>query len=137
ARLSAQAVRAIMNSSDPAPILVSGDAVRTITLNRPQRMNSFTDRLAAEFQAAVASASEDRACRAIVLTGSGRAFCAGIDLVELKSQGVDDLGQLVGEIYNPLMRAIGQCPKPIVGAINGVAAGGGCSLALACDIVIA
>lgn len=119
------------------PIIVSGEAVRTIRLNRPSRLNAFTSELAARLTDAVRNADSDQACRAIILTGTGRAFCAGIDLEDLRAQRIDDLGRLIEGTYNPMMEVIGACTKPIVAAVNGVAAGGGCALALACDIVVA
>jgi 2-(1,2-epoxy-1,2-dihydrophenyl)acetyl-CoA isomerase len=119
------------------PVVVSGEAVQTIRLNRPARLNTFTSELAARLTEAVRNADRDQACRAIILTGTGRAFCAGIDLEDLQAQGIDDLGRLIESTYNPMMEALDACTKPIVGAVNGVAAGGGCALALACDIVVA
>jgi 2-(1,2-epoxy-1,2-dihydrophenyl)acetyl-CoA isomerase len=100
-------------------------------------MNAFTSELAAQLTDAIRGAASDSACRAVVLTGTGRAFCAGIDLEDLRVHHVDDLEKLIESTYNPMMRALGDCPKPIVAAVNGVAAGGGCALALACDIVLA
>jgi 2-(1,2-epoxy-1,2-dihydrophenyl)acetyl-CoA isomerase len=119
------------------PIVVSGDAVRTIRLNRPARMNAFTNELASGLTDAVRDATTDPACRGIILTGTGRAFCAGIDLEDLRAHQIDDLQTLIETTYNPMMQALGDCPKPVVAAVNGVAAGGGCALALACDIVLA
>jgi 2-(1,2-epoxy-1,2-dihydrophenyl)acetyl-CoA isomerase len=119
------------------PVVVSGDAVRIIRLNRPARMNAFTNELAAQLTDAVRIATGEPACRGIILTGTGRSFCAGIDLEDLRARQIDDLQTLIETTYNPMMQALGDCPKPIVAAVNGVAAGGGCALALACDIVLA
>lgn len=114
--------------------------VATIRLNRPQTLNSFTAQMHAELRAALASVRKDASVRCVLLTGTGRGFCAGQDLndraVEPGAEPVD-LGDSVEQNYNPLIRAITTLEKPVVCAVNGVAAGAGASVALACDIVLA
>jgi 2-(1,2-epoxy-1,2-dihydrophenyl)acetyl-CoA isomerase len=111
------------------------DGVATITLNRPQSYNAFTAAMHAELMAALKRAERDDAARCVVLTGAGKAFCSGQDLREL---GPDEsFGALVRERYNPLIRKLRAIPKPIVAAVNGVAAGAGMSVALACDLRVA
>lgn len=116
------------------------DGVATIILNRPEVLNSFNRAMAKELQNALKTVSEDGSIRAILLTASGKAFCAGQDLAEIVDKnGVPsgDLGEIVHDSYNPIIRAIREIEKPFVCAVNGVAAGAGANLALACDIVIA
>jgi 2-(1,2-epoxy-1,2-dihydrophenyl)acetyl-CoA isomerase len=111
-----------------------------ITLNRPLRLNAFVGPLAAALSDAFAAAGRDRACRAVLLTGAGRGFCAGQDLGErLIAEGAPppDLGASLESWANPLIRQMRALPLPIVCAVNGVAAGAGVNLALACDIVLA
>lgn len=115
--------------------------VTTLTLNRPDVLNAFNDELGMALLDAVTEASADEATRCIVITGAGRAFSAGEDLgalsAQYKSGDVPDLGDTLTNRYNPLIRAIRRAPKPVVAAVNGVAAGAGASLALACDFRIA
>ena len=113
--------------------------VALLTLNRPEVLNSFNRRMAVELREAVDAAAADHSVRALLLSGAGRAFCAGQDLAEATpSAGNDpDLGEIVRESYNPVIRAIRKIEKPVVCAVNGVAAGAGANLALACDIVLA
>jgi 2-(1,2-epoxy-1,2-dihydrophenyl)acetyl-CoA isomerase len=113
--------------------------VATITLNRPDVLNSFNLAMAKQLQDALADAARDPAQRAVLITGAGRAFCAGQDLAEAapKDGALPDLGNFVRDSYNPLVRAIRTLEKPVVCAVNGVAAGAGANLALACDIVFA
>jgi 2-(1,2-epoxy-1,2-dihydrophenyl)acetyl-CoA isomerase len=112
-------------------------AVATITLDRPAALNALTVALKEELRAAFERLAADDTVRAIVLTGAGRAFCAGQDLRERLEPDALPLGDEIRVRYNPLVRAMRANPKPIVGAINGVAAGAGASLAFACDIRIA
>ena len=113
------------------------DAVATITLDRPDALNALTVSLKEELLAAFAAVATDDAVRAVVLTGAGRAFCAGQDLRERLLPDAAPLETEIRVRYNPLIRAMRALPKPIVGAINGVAAGAGASLALACDVRLA
>jgi 2-(1,2-epoxy-1,2-dihydrophenyl)acetyl-CoA isomerase len=122
---------------DPA-VLVEVDAgVGTVTLNRPEALNSLTVPMKQELLAAFRRVERDTSVRAVILTGAGRAFCAGQDLRERLQPDAAPLGVELRERYNPIIRAMRSLPKPIVGAINGVAAGAGASLAMACDLRIA
>lgn len=113
--------------------------VTTVTLDRPEVLNSFNRAMSRELQEALGHARSEPAVRALILTGAGRGFCAGQDLAEAApSDGeLPDLGDIVRDSYNPVIRAIRQIEKPVVCAVNGVAAGAGANLALACDIVVA
>jgi 2-(1,2-epoxy-1,2-dihydrophenyl)acetyl-CoA isomerase len=111
--------------------------VATITLNRPDALNSLTVPMKQALLAALRRVERDVSVRAVILTGAGRAFCAGQDLRERLEPDAAPLGVEVRERYNPIVRAMRGMPKPIVGAINGAAAGAGASLAMACDIRIA
>jgi len=111
--------------------------VATITLDRPAALNALTVPLKVSLLEAFREAGRDREIRAVVLTGAGRAFCAGQDLRERLEPGAAQLDVEIRERYNPIVTAMRALPKPIVGAINGVAAGAGASLALACDLRIA
>lgn len=113
--------------------------VATITLCRPDVLNSFNRVMARDVQRALAAAANDDQVRAVLLTGEGRGFCAGQDLAEATADepGSMDLGAIVKASYAPMVLAIREIEKPVVCAVNGVAAGAGANLALACDIVIA
>ena len=113
------------------------DAVATVTLDRPDALNALTVALKHELLTAFDQIGRDPAVRAVVLTGSGRAFCAGQDLRERLEPDAAPLDVEIRLRYNPLIQAMVALDKPIVAAINGVAAGAGASLALACDIRIA
>ncbi|WP_440899283.1 enoyl-CoA hydratase-related protein [Actinosynnema sp.] len=113
------------------------DGVRTLVLNRPEAFNSLTTSLKEALLAAVREAAADGSVRAVVLTGSGRAFCGGQDLKEhvaLLESGDPAPLETVERHYNPLVSAIAAMPKPVVAAVNGIAAGAGASLAFACDL---
>lgn len=112
-------------------------AVATITLDRPDALNALTIPMKRELLAALREVEADPAVRAVILTGAGRAFCAGQDLKERLEPDAPPLGEELRERYNPIIRAMLTMPKPIVGAINGVAAGAGASLAFACDLLVA
>jgi 2-(1,2-epoxy-1,2-dihydrophenyl)acetyl-CoA isomerase len=115
-----------------------GSVVR-LTLNRPDVLNSFNRQMAVELREAIERAATDNTVRALLITGAGRAFSAGQDLTEATpAEGAMlDLAELVHVTYNPLIRAIRKIEKPVVCAVNGVAAGAGANIALACDIVLA
>lgn len=113
------------------------DAIATITLDRPEALNALTIPMKTELLAALAAVARDRGVRAVVLTGAGRAFCAGQDLKERLEPDAAPLAVEVRDRYNPIITAMRRLDQPIVGAINGVAAGAGASLAFACDIRIA
>lgn len=114
--------------------------VARLTLNRPDRLNSFTARMHEEVAAALSEIEADRTIRVLLITGAGRGFCAGQDLSDraVSPGGASvDLGESVEKRYNPLIRRLTSLPMPVVAAVNGVAAGAGASLAFASDIVIA
>jgi 2-(1,2-epoxy-1,2-dihydrophenyl)acetyl-CoA isomerase len=116
------------------------DGVMTLTLNRPDKLNSFNEEMHRALRAAIESARDEATVRAVLLTGAGRAFCAGQDLGDRdprNSTEAPDLGYTIETFYNPLLRLIRALDKPIVCAVNGVAAGAGANIALACDIVLA
>jgi 2-(1,2-epoxy-1,2-dihydrophenyl)acetyl-CoA isomerase len=113
--------------------------VAVITLSRPDVLNSFNRRMAQELQRALDAAGGDTSVRAVLLTGAGRGFCAGQDLGEATAGdlGAIDLGDIVKTSYTPIVLAIRELEKPVVCAVNGVAAGAGANLAFACDLVVA
>ncbi len=113
------------------------DAVTTLTLDRADSLNSLTLGLKSELLQALKSAGRDRAVRAVVITGAGRAFCAGQDLRERMEPDAAPLAVELRQRYNPIIIAMRRLEKPIVAAVNGVAAGAGASLAFACDIRLA
>jgi 2-(1,2-epoxy-1,2-dihydrophenyl)acetyl-CoA isomerase len=115
----------------------AADGVAVLKLNRPDTLNSFTSDMHAEMRIALEAARTDPAIRCVVIAANGRGFCAGQDLAEVASSTDADLGIAVEARWNPLIRAIMTMPKPVLCAVNGVAAGAGASIALACDIVIA
>ncbi|MEX1169930.1 MAG: enoyl-CoA hydratase-related protein [Chloroflexota bacterium] len=117
--------------------LETSDAIATITLDRPDALNALTVAMKGELLAAFRSVARDRSVRAVVLTGAGRAFCAGQDLRERLEPDAAPLAVELRERYNPIIRAMRSLDQPIVGAINGVAAGAGASLAFACDVRVA
>ncbi len=115
------------------------DGVLTLTLNRPDKLNSFNEEMHLALREGFQRAHDDRAVRAVLLTGAGRGFCAGQDLgdVDAGEGGTPDLGETLDRFYNPNLRLIRSLEKPVVCAVNGVAAGAGANIALACDIVLA
>src|SRR3954465_5560378 len=113
------------------------DSVLTLTLNRPEALNSFNVEMKEALLAALKGAARDKSVRVVVLTGAGRAFSAGQDLKERQQANAADLGTELRVRYNPIVLAMRRMEKPVIGAINGVAAGAGISVALACDIRIA
>jgi 2-(1,2-epoxy-1,2-dihydrophenyl)acetyl-CoA isomerase len=122
-------------------LLSSVDAgVLTLTLDRPEALNALNREMTSALRDGMEAAARDRSVRVVIITGSGRAFCAGADLKDLvarREAGERDLGDDLRTNYTPMIRAIRACPKPVIAAINGTAAGAGLSLALACDLRIA
>ena len=113
------------------------NGVCTITLNRPDVFNSFDQNMGRSFQLALDEAAGNRNVRCVVITGTGRAFCAGQDLKEVTSEHSPGFKVIVEETYNRSVRRICDMEKPVVAAVNGVAAGAGANIALACDFVVA
>jgi 2-(1,2-epoxy-1,2-dihydrophenyl)acetyl-CoA isomerase len=125
---------------DDEPILVERHAgYRVITFNRPHRLNAFTEAMHQALREALLEAEDDTSCRSLLLTGAGRGFCAGQELNDRLSKTGETpvLGDALETYYNPLIRKLRALPFPVVAAVNGVAAGAGCNVALACDIVLA
>jgi 2-(1,2-epoxy-1,2-dihydrophenyl)acetyl-CoA isomerase len=119
-------------------IFETSEGIATITLNRPQVYNALSSALIKEITKAVEIAAADKFIRVIILTGSGdKAFCSGADLKAGMDAGFTSLGESLRENYNPMIRAIRNAEKPVICRMNGVAAGAGMSLALACDLIIA
>lgn len=124
--------------TDPTILHAVDGGVMRITLNRPAVLNSFDLAMGRQLQAALDRAANDRAVRAVLLTGAGRAFCAGQDLGSVSLDdpaALPDLGNVVRELWNPIVRQLRALEKPVVAAVNGVAAGAGANIALACDMV--
>ncbi|MBU2285432.1 MAG: enoyl-CoA hydratase/isomerase family protein, partial [Gammaproteobacteria bacterium] len=122
----------------------SAGAVRTIRLNRPEALNSFTSQMHADLMAALEDAAADPSVRCVVLGGEGRAFCAGQDLSDPMAapelspdKPPKDLGHLINSLYVPLVARVRSMPVPVIAVVHGVAAGAGANLALCCDMVVA
>lgn len=113
------------------------EGVARITLNRPEKYNSFIRPMALAFQERLDECRDDASIRAILITGNGKAFCAGQDLEEATDPQGPGIGKIVAEHYNPIIQRIRNIEKPVVAAVNGVAAGAGANIALACDITLA
>ncbi|MEZ5649042.1 MAG: enoyl-CoA hydratase-related protein [Burkholderiaceae bacterium] len=122
-----------------SPVLYeTADAVATITLNRPDSLNALSSELMTDLRRHVETAEHDTAVRAVLITGAGRGFSSGADLAEASSRPSDrNSGQTLRERYHPVILALRRMPKPVISAVNGVAAGAGMSLALSADIVLA
>jgi 2-(1,2-epoxy-1,2-dihydrophenyl)acetyl-CoA isomerase len=119
-------------------ILVSIDlGICTITLNRPEKYNSFVREMALALQATIDACKDDPEVRVVIITGAGKAFCAGQDLNEAIDPEGPELQKIVAEHFNPIIEGIRELEKPVVAAVNGVAAGAGANIALACDLVLA
>jgi 2-(1,2-epoxy-1,2-dihydrophenyl)acetyl-CoA isomerase len=124
--------------STDAWVLVSDrGAVRTLTLNRPATLNSFTAAMHGQLLPALDAAATDASVRAVVVTGAGRAFCAGQDLRDPAMTAGVDVGDVIERFYRPLATRVRSMPVPVIAAVNGVAAGAGANLALCCDLVVA
>ncbi|EJE53549.1 enoyl-CoA hydratase/carnithine racemase [Acidovorax sp. CF316] len=130
--------------SESLVLVTQSGAVQTLALNRPAALNSFTAELHAQLLAALEAAAANAEVRCVVLTGSGRAFCAGQDLADpavapdlTPGAAPKDLGEVIDKLYGPLCLRIRSMPIPVVAAVNGVAAGAGANLALGCDLVLA
>ena len=113
------------------------EGVAVISLNRPEVYNALHDEITFELQDAWKAVAKDDSVRVAVLTGEGKAFCSGQDLKAASGNQKRSFLQSLHKRYNPIIRAMRELPKPIVGRVNGVAAGAGCSLALACDVIVA
>jgi 2-(1,2-epoxy-1,2-dihydrophenyl)acetyl-CoA isomerase len=123
-------------ADEPTILVEVRDSIARITLNRPDRLNSFTAAMHQELQAALDGIGD---ARVLVLTGAGRGFCAGQDLNDraVAPGEAVDLGETVEASWNPLIRRLASMPQPVIARVNGVAAGAGANIALACDIVVA
>ena len=113
------------------------DQVAHISLNRPEKLNAVNRSMALELQDQLLACDENDSVRAVLLTGNGRAFCSGQDLTEFPPGALPDFEKAIDEIYNPVIRLLKTIRKPVVCAVNGIAAGAGANIALACDIVVA
>ncbi len=126
--------------SQPSILLEIDQGVALLTLNRPEKLNSFNIEMHQQMRSALNQVRKDSNVRALVITGSGRGFCAGQDLAD-RNVAADaqapDLGESIEKRYNPMLRSLRELPIPIVCAVNGVAAGAGANIALACDITLA
>ncbi|MCW5745804.1 MAG: 2-(1,2-epoxy-1,2-dihydrophenyl)acetyl-CoA isomerase PaaG [Alphaproteobacteria bacterium] len=128
--------------TDQSVLVDLADGVLSVTLNRPERLNAMSHGLIAAVSAAFDRARDEATVRCVLITGTGRGFCAGADLSgggpgDIGPDGKPDVGAAMDRLFNPMIRRIRALPKPVIAAVNGVAAGGGANLALAADIVIA
>lgn len=125
---------------EPEPVLIGNveGGVLTLTLNRPKTLNALNGELVERLTEAVVAAGQGSRVRAVVITGAGRGFCSGQDLGEYRAEGGSEgVRERLERLYIPLILAIRACPRPVIAAVNGVAAGAGASLALACDLIYA
>jgi 2-(1,2-epoxy-1,2-dihydrophenyl)acetyl-CoA isomerase len=125
--------------SGPSILVERRAGYRVVTLNRPDRLNAFNDAMHVELRQAIEEIEADETCRALMITGAGRGFCAGQDLADRLVKPGEKLAPStsLAQHYNPLVRKLRALPFPVIAAVNGVAAGAGCNIALACDIVMA
>ena len=125
--------------SEPSILVDRRAGYRVFTLNRPDRLNAFNDAMHVELRQAIDEIEADDNCRALMITGAGRGFCAGQDLNDRLVKPGEKLAPStsLAQYYNPLVRKLRALPFPVIAAVNGVAAGAGCNIALACDIVLA
>jgi 2-(1,2-epoxy-1,2-dihydrophenyl)acetyl-CoA isomerase len=125
--------------TDALVLRATDGAVRTLTLNRPQALNCFTTAMHEQLRAALDAAASDAAVRCVIVTGAGRAFCAGQDLAEVVAREGEevDAGAVIDRLYRPLALRVRSMPVPVIAAVNGAAAGAGANFALGCDLVIA
>ncbi len=125
--------------SEPLILVEHFTGYRILTLNRPDKLNAFNEAMHHALRSAIDEAEADETCRALMITGAGRGFCAGQDLSDrlLKPGEKPVPRDSLEKLYNPLVRRLRALPFPVIAAVNGVAAGAGCNIALACDIVIA
>jgi len=125
--------------TDRTVVLETSGGVARLTLNRPDKLNSFTRAMHADLRAALDVIEGDPSIRAVILGGAGRGFCAGQDLADLSFEpgAMTDLGVLIHDNFNPLIRRLQALPKPVIARVRGIAAGAGANLALACDLVVA
>ena len=122
-------------STEPSILTSTQNGICTITLNRPSVFNSFDQVMGRAFQKALDAAASDDSVRCVVITGNGKAFCAGQDLKEVTAPDAPDFTEIVEQTYNESVRRIRSMEKPVVGAINGVAAGAGANIALALSLI--
>jgi 2-(1,2-epoxy-1,2-dihydrophenyl)acetyl-CoA isomerase len=129
----------ISPSTLPSILFAAVNGVATITLNRPDKLNSFTRQMHTELRQAMDTIESNSSIRCVVIQGSGRGFCAGQDLADLSFEpgNMTELGELIGNNFNPLIQRLRDLPKPTIAKVHGIAAGAGANLALGCDIVIA
>jgi Enoyl-CoA hydratase/carnithine racemase len=113
------------------------DTIAFLTLNRPEKFNSFNREMALELQQQLSEANADRSIRCVYITGAGKAFCAGQDLSEVVDPAGPGMDKILIEHFNPIIKLIRSLAKPVVAAVNGVAAGAGANIALCCDVVVA
>ena len=121
----------------PSILFEIKNSIAFITLNRPEKFNSFNREMALQLQQALDFCTSEKRIRAVLITGEGKAFCAGQDLGEAADPNGPGIEKIVEEHYNPIIKKIRTIEKPVVCAVNGVAAGAGANIALACDVVIA
>src|SRR5450755_4714488 len=121
----------------PDILIELNDHVARLSLNRPEKLNAFNRSMALELQDQLLACDENDEVRAVLFTGAGRAFCSGQDLSEFPTDRLPDFEKVIDEYYNPLIRILKTIRKPVLCAVNGIAAGAGANIALACDIVVA